>query len=272
MKQTSPITIRKSSGDHSRQSSSLEPDLSTFRLRRRKTDKSSGIDDSPLVSPSFHRAGPTGLSGDSSKSNLDVQGQSSSVASSISGASKYPLNVSDWNEKVLRETKQSDATDSYPRHPVDPPRPPKEGFEWVWFPEGYWAERERIEPTKKNRKTQQKWFKRPDRRSSGSLLESAKANSKANFNELPAIKIGSQSTSPSKSTTKSQNGEDGTSVADNRGSRDSPGNKILRGLQVLSATYPHFVSQTSDPEGLYCKTKRGLGVVSSKQKMVRFIT
>ncbi|KAK3379925.1 hypothetical protein B0T24DRAFT_696047 [Lasiosphaeria ovina] len=25
---------------------------------------------------------------------------------------------------------------------VDPPRPPKEGCEWVWFPEGYWAERE----------------------------------------------------------------------------------------------------------------------------------
>lgn len=23
----------------------------------------------------------------------------------------------------------------------DPPRPAKDGFEWVWFPEGYWAER-----------------------------------------------------------------------------------------------------------------------------------
>ncbi|KAK3688488.1 hypothetical protein B0T22DRAFT_155229 [Podospora appendiculata] len=34
---------------------------------------------------------------------------------------------------------------SPPRAPVlslDPPRPAKEGFEWVWFPEGYWAERE----------------------------------------------------------------------------------------------------------------------------------
>jgi len=25
---------------------------------------------------------------------------------------------------------------------LDPPRPAKEGYEWVWFPEGYWAERE----------------------------------------------------------------------------------------------------------------------------------
>lgn len=24
---------------------------------------------------------------------------------------------------------------------ADPPRPPKAGYEWVWFPEGYWAER-----------------------------------------------------------------------------------------------------------------------------------
>ncbi|ROW02335.1 hypothetical protein VSDG_02477 [Cytospora chrysosperma] len=24
---------------------------------------------------------------------------------------------------------------------VDPPRPAKDGYEWVWFPEGYWAER-----------------------------------------------------------------------------------------------------------------------------------
>lgn len=25
---------------------------------------------------------------------------------------------------------------------TDPPRPAREGHEWVWFPEGYWAERE----------------------------------------------------------------------------------------------------------------------------------
>ncbi|KAK3936391.1 hypothetical protein QBC46DRAFT_345676 [Diplogelasinospora grovesii] len=35
----------------------------------------------------------------------------------------------------------------YPPSPVveygvDPPRPAKEGYEWVWFPGGYWAERE----------------------------------------------------------------------------------------------------------------------------------
>ncbi|GAP86344.1 putative RNA polymerase ii accessory cdc73 protein [Rosellinia necatrix] len=34
---------------------------------------------------------------------------------------------------------------------VDPPRPAKEGYEWVWFPAGYWAEREIVEvPTKES--------------------------------------------------------------------------------------------------------------------------
>lgn len=34
----------------------------------------------------------------------------------------------------------------------DPPRPPRDGFEWVWYPEGYWAERplERRSSSKQN--------------------------------------------------------------------------------------------------------------------------
>jgi hypothetical protein len=33
---------------------------------------------------------------------------------------------------------------------VDPPRPARTGFEWVWFPEGYWAEREAPGATRKS--------------------------------------------------------------------------------------------------------------------------
>jgi len=35
-----------------------------------------------------------------------------------------------------------ESSDSLGSSTRDPPRPAKEGFEWVWFPEGYWAERE----------------------------------------------------------------------------------------------------------------------------------
>lgn len=53
-----------------------------------------------------------------------------------------------------------------PSYGIDPPRPAKEGFEWVWFPGGYWAERERAEiPTSQSSRVF-KWRKRSGRDSS----------------------------------------------------------------------------------------------------------
>lgn len=40
---------------------------------------------------------------------------------------------------------------------LDPPRPPKEGFEWVWFPEGYWAEREIVLKTFRKSSSGKRW-------------------------------------------------------------------------------------------------------------------
>lgn len=41
-----------------------------------------------------------------------------------------------WSESApSRSTRTSSSKDA------DPPRPPRDGFEWVWFPDGYWAER-----------------------------------------------------------------------------------------------------------------------------------
>ena len=41
-----------------------------------------------------------------------------------------------WNSSARTSIRSSVRTDS-----IDPPRPAKDGHEWVWFPEGYWAER-----------------------------------------------------------------------------------------------------------------------------------
>ncbi|KAK7750493.1 hypothetical protein SLS62_007572 [Diatrype stigma] len=53
----------------------------------------------------------------------------------------------------------------------DPPRPPKEGCEWVWFPAGYWAERDVIEisPTRKPEPSTWpfRWNKRSVKESTG---------------------------------------------------------------------------------------------------------
>lgn len=47
-----------------------------------------------------------------------------------------PASPGFWSESApSRSTRTSSSKDT------DPPRPPKDGFEWVWFPDGYWAER-----------------------------------------------------------------------------------------------------------------------------------
>lgn len=55
-----------------------------------------------------------------------------------------------------------------PSDGVDPPRPAKEGYEWVWFPGGYWAERERVDlPRYSSHSTRHfKWRKKSGRNSS----------------------------------------------------------------------------------------------------------
>ncbi|KAG6146639.1 hypothetical protein E4U23_003410 [Claviceps purpurea] len=42
---------------------------------------------------------------------------------------------------------------------VDPPRPPREGHEWVWFAEGYWAERQPIPRRKAKSGTRSRFWK-----------------------------------------------------------------------------------------------------------------
>ncbi|TGO86337.1 hypothetical protein BPOR_0312g00030 [Botrytis porri] len=44
---------------------------------------------------------------------------------------------SDWSEP-----RNFDTRPIVPQQGIDPPRPAREGYEWVWFPAGYWAERE----------------------------------------------------------------------------------------------------------------------------------
>lgn len=53
---------------------------------------------------------------------------------------------------------------------MDPPRPAKEGHEWVWFPAGYWAERQVVESPGKSLK-HFKWRKRSGKSSSGNDAE-----------------------------------------------------------------------------------------------------
>ncbi|KAI1409594.1 hypothetical protein F5Y13DRAFT_203266 [Hypoxylon sp. FL1857] len=63
---------------------------------------------------------------------------------------------------------------------MDPPRPAREGHEWVWFPAGYWAEREIVEnPSKVMRHF--KWRKRSGKSSSGKDTQEDREHSPHNL-------------------------------------------------------------------------------------------
>lgn len=254
---------RRTSADNPQPSNTLEPEPSFF-LRRRKTNRSSQRDDSEPVSPRFNPAKtrPTHHSGGSNKSNLEVK--TNSATSSLSLGSRYPQNVSDWNEKVQRETRSGSGAQN--RLAIDPPRPAKEGYEWVWFPEGYWAEREKPESSPREQKTEKgrNWFQKSQDRLGDSLSASkeAKGNKTPPNDDIPQIRIGGMK-SPGSSSRESQTTEDRSITT------DASGSKIKRGLQFVSPTHPHFTSPTGQPEGLYCKVKRNLeSAVINKPQMV----
>ncbi|KAI1149748.1 hypothetical protein F4825DRAFT_453134 [Nemania diffusa] len=58
---------------------------------------------------------------------------------------------------------------------IDPPRPAKQGYEWVWFPAGYWAEREIVQTPTKDSTRGFRWRKRSGKSSSESPKHSSQA-------------------------------------------------------------------------------------------------
>ena len=251
MKGSSPSPVnRLGIQDQLPSPNNLDPDMSSYILSRRRTNKSleSRDVDSPPVSPSFglNQARANQTSGSSQKSNLDTT-VTTSAGSFSTRESKYLPNVSDWNERVLRDSTAGNFEPT-PRHAADPPRPPKDGFEWVWFPEGYWAEREWRDFTARKPHKRPKWLSRSQVKHSSANM-SVKSNSPPAL-EPPKLKIESKSLEPSSNG--SQSAEDGIIEAVSL----QPISKLRRGLQLMNPTYPHFIAPDGNPEGLYCKTRR----------------
>lgn len=130
------------------------------------------------------------------------------------------------------------------QHAFDPPRPAKRDMEWVWFPQGYWAERPVIHtaiyPTSvAQRSNLRNPFSRKSRKTSTlSIAESTKTL------ELSNVKS-RRSTSVSHKPRKSD--------------AEQALAKLKVGLTYIDPTYPHFMSPHGIPEGLYCKTRRNVG-------------
>ncbi|KAI1749924.1 hypothetical protein F4782DRAFT_533005 [Xylaria castorea] len=70
---------------------------------------------------------------------------------------------------------------------IDPPRPAKEGCEWVWYPAGYWAEREIVELPPRESIRVFKWRKRSGKSGSESSRHSPQTSPSAHL--LPASRM-----------------------------------------------------------------------------------
>jgi hypothetical protein len=173
--------------------------------------------------------------------------------------------IENWQLAQADEETPSTTDDSSQRGGMEPPRAPKPGWEWVWFPQGYWAEREITEPTRSP-----KWNKSPMWRGLSYGKKSAGTS--------PSNGQGTASSTPEQEVQVRQSFEV-TYAKDSDETSASPpsqivrratgasqaSSKIIQGLKYVSPTYPHFVSPTGQPEGLYCKAKRNLGVGSNSR-------
>jgi len=176
-----------------RRSSTPDTDMMSYFLVR-KIKKGSVDSDSTTVSPRLGEAGTGTYQAPKSRKPGDSKGSGDLGKATLEGSEPVELSQSmasryrsESKDPALKRSK------SQKRHPLDPPRPAKEGMEWVWFPDGYWAEREvrdfAILPIKEP--SLKKLFVRsPDRRTTDSPSRSIFAITPPK-SIIPRIEIGS---------------------------------------------------------------------------------
>ncbi|KAK0102891.1 accessory factor associated with RNA polymerase II [Cadophora gregata] len=232
-----------------------ELDLSAYFLVRRASTESDA------VSPKFggsrapsYRKSPKSPKSKSQKSGCSSHGprtKRNSISSAQSIIAKNQA-IRDWNDKSIGVTSPSSAG-CLSSHSVDPPRPPRAGCEWVWFPEGYWAEREVTLPRKAG--SRQKWWSRSPERKSKSSTTTQPSERAHPSTELPTIKIGSLMSRKS-STTKSPKVEHSSST-----SRKSSGIRIQSirhqfNVQSKKPVPAYYGIPPDEHLGLYCRAKK----------------
>lgn len=272
--------LRKSSV----KSTQLEAESSpSFLKRRQKTDKSASdsLGSSPVSPSHISVKGRVTRNSDSNNSNSNPEIHLGSVRSSDSGAGGHPLNVSDWNEKVVSDPVPT-APKLLPKRNIDPPCPPRTGSEWVWFPEGYWAEREIAVAKTRTQSQVQKWFGKKSRRQSGSASPKITGKRKkvpsTIYNEAAATSKISSKNSTLPSSIKNEEGKSdrsspakssmaGGNPTSDTSSKSGGDSRIRRGFRFMSNLHPHIPASVGEHGKWYAKTKKGFNAVR-KGKLV----
>ncbi|RDW92118.1 hypothetical protein BP5796_01512 [Coleophoma crateriformis] len=213
-----------------------------------------------------------------SPSNKDAQQGSSILQSDRSSISSKRRGSFPWD--LPCPTEQSLAAHRISPQIIDPPRPAKEGFEWVWFPEGYWAERESTEVTDRKKP----WFGKRSSSYKSGLFSPKPSDYDTSLTQ--AIKVGgngkvgrNRSGSHSRSDVSK-----GSPAFDCYGSTSAPAlstkplivlheaeprrSALIRGIQILSPSSGRSEEDKGDPQSLFSRTRSRLrgGLKSKREK------
>jgi hypothetical protein len=150
-----------------------------------------------------------------------------------------------------------------------PPRPPKAGNEWVWFPEGYRAERNIVEPFRSRGRPKHPvlWGRifRTDIYiySSPTTALGTVESTPEEASHMLEIRIAEEQDYGNAHVIPALSESDNISIKNAQNSKQK-----LRGLPCISTTYPQFQSPSGKLEGLNCKAKRGIeeGLIKKREK------
>jgi parafibromin len=245
-----------------------DPDLASYFLVRQHSS-----DAGLSVSPKYaikHWSGQSKsqLSEDSSRGQRGVA--TTSDRSSMSGPSKSQY-ISEWNEKNTDAVITPESWNLDFHRPADPPRPPKPGMEWVWFPQGYWAERVPPGIIQSKHSSRPKWWNRtPETKTPSPAMTERSPMKKSSITtpkfEIPRTKINDISRKTS-------------SVETGSGRRRSSSHKSVLSMQLGGFTFRKSKPTNRDngdaldaPLGLYCRTKKNIKeLLLDRSKMVRSV-
>lgn len=196
----------------------------------------------------LHQSGSTNAPIIRPRRHSSLQG-SSTNHTRYHGRNNYFRNSTSTASSEYRITRMLGGNNDGPQHTprtiADPPRPPKPGMEWVWFPAGYWAERPIVVDAVASQGTirrgsSRRWFMRTnDRRSSSRSQIDFDMSTK--LRQDVVRKSSAQSQKP------------------RRSEAESVLEKFRASLSFIDPTHFHFTSPEGVPEGLYCKTRRNFG-------------
>jgi parafibromin len=257
----------KHASDGPSQSDSLDPEILSYFLVRKtiNSQDNESACQSPLNSHSrarsYDNSPKASGSQKSGESRLNKCRKGGSIGSSQSASSKH-RSITDWGAGTNITTPSSFTPPT--RHPADPPRLPKPGFEWVWFPEGYWAEREIRESMPPRDLMKQKWWTRSSSQKIKSPTKTVSGDTNNSNNKspsplvVPEIKIGSISYESTIKTSR-RTSESGSLKSGN-----------LWGFNFIKPVPREDKYIDIQREGLYFRTKRNIGTrFRNKPKRVR---